>query len=153
MFIVEVMGRHAGFLALETGVACGAEFVLLPEFPPDIEALCDKIHYAKGRGKTHSIIVLAEGVMHAQDLADKLKGHCDYDPRIVVLGHLQPSGVDTIVAPTLGLETVETLLEDKKGMMVGRVKSEIVASPLEAAWKTKHALDSDMLRLVEILSI
>ena len=157
MFIVEVMGRHAGFLALETGVACGAEFVLLPEFPPDIEALCDKIHYAKGRGKTHSIIVLAEGVMHAQDLADKLKGHCDYDPRIVVLGHLQrggaPSCFDTVLASRLGSAAVETLLEDKKGMMVGRVKSEIVASPLEAAWKTKHALDSDMLRLVEILSI
>ena len=65
MFIVEVMGRHAGFLALETAVACGAEFVLVPEIPADIEAIIKKIHYAKEHGKTHSIIVLAEGVMPA----------------------------------------------------------------------------------------
>ena len=71
MFIVEVMGRHAGFLALETAVACGAEFVLVPEIPADIEAIIKKIHYAKEHGKTHSIIVLAEGVMPAHELADR----------------------------------------------------------------------------------
>ena len=106
MFIVEVMGRHAGFLALETAVACGAEFVLVPEIPADIEAIIKKIHYAKEHGKTHSIIVLAEGVMPAHELADKLKGRCDYDPRIVVLGHIQrggaPSSFDAVLASRLG---------------------------------------------------
>ena len=157
MFIVEVMGRHAGFLALETGVACGAEFVLIPELPVDLEAIANKIHYAKQRGKTHSLIVLAEGVMSASELAEKLKGHCDYDPRIVVLGHLQrggaPSCFDTVLASRLGAAAVEALIDGKRGMMVGRTKDEIVTVPLEMAWTQHHPLDSDMLRLVETLSI
>ena len=157
MFIVEVMGRHAGFIALETGVAAGAEYVLLPEIPVDLDALCSKIHYARERGKTHSIIVLSEGVMSAQQLAEEIKGRCDYDPRIVVLGHLQrggaPSCFDTVLASRLGAAAIETLLDGKSGMMVGRVKGDIVASPLPYAWEGAHSLDPDMLRLVETLSI
>lgn len=157
MFIVEVMGRHAGFLALETAVACGAEFVLVPEIPADIEAIINKIHYAKEHGKTHSIIVLAEGVMPAHELADRLKGRCDYDPRIVVLGHIQrggaPSSFDAVLASRLGYAAVECLLEGRSGVMVGRVKGEILASPLEKAWEERRPLDQDMLRIMETLSI
>lgn len=157
MFIVEVMGRHAGYLALETGVACGAEFVLVPEIPADIEAIVRKLHYAKERGKTHSLIVLAEGVMSATELAARLKGHCGYDPRIVVLGHLQrggaPSCFDTVLASRLGAAAVEALLEGQKGIMVGRVAGNIVASTLETAWEKHNPLNPDMLRLVEMLSI
>ena len=157
MFIVEVMGRHAGFLALETAVACGAEFVLVPEIPADIEAIIKKIHYAKEHGKTHSIIVLAEGVMPAHELADKLKGRCDYDPRIVVLGHIQrggaPSSFDAVLASRLGYAAVECLLAGQSGVMVGRVKGEILASPLQRAWEERRPLDGDMLRIMETLSI
>lgn len=157
MFIVEVMGRHAGFLALETAVACGAEFVLVPEIPADIEAIIKKIHYAKEHGKTHSIIVLAEGVMPAHELADKLKGRCDYDPRIVVLGHIQrggaPSSFDAVLASRLGYAAVECLLEGQSGVMVGRVKGEILASPLQRAWEERRPLDQDMLRIMDTLSI
>ena len=157
MFIVEVMGRHAGFLALETAVACGAEFVLVPEIPADIEAIIKKIHYAKEHGKTHSIIVLAEGVMPAHELADKLKGRCDYDPRIVVLGHIQrggaPSSFDAVLASRLGYAAVECLLAGQSGMMVGRVKGEILASPLQRAWEERRPLDQDMLRIMDTLSI
>ena len=157
MFIVEVMGRHAGFLALETAVACGAEFVLVPEIPADIEAIIKKIHYAKEHGKTHSIIVLAEGVMPAHELADKLKGRGDYDPRIVVLGHIQrggaPSSFDAVLASRLGYAAVECLLAGQSGVMVGRVKGEILASPLQRAWEERRPLDQDMLRIMETLSI
>ena len=157
MFIVEVMGRHAGFLALETAVACGAEFVLVPEIPADIEAIIKKIHYAKEHGKTHSIIVLAEGVMPAHELAGKLKGRCDYDPRIVVLGHIQrggaPSSFDAVLASRLGYAAVECLLAGQSGMMVGRVKGEILASPLQRAWEERRPLDQDMLRIMDTLSI
>ncbi|OUO92611.1 6-phosphofructokinase [Cloacibacillus sp. An23] len=157
MFIVEVMGRNAGFLALETAVACGAEFVLVPEIPADIEAIIKKVHYAKEHGKTHSIIVLAEGVMPAHELADKLKGKCDYDPRIVVLGHIQrggsPSCFDAVLAAKLGYAAVECLLDGKMGMMVGRIGGEIVASPLQKAWEERRPLDKDMLRIMETLSI
>jgi 6-phosphofructokinase 1 len=157
MFIVEVMGRNSGFLALETGVACGAEFVLVPEIAPDIEAISQKLSYAKERGKTHSIIVLAEGVMSASELAEKLQGQGSYDPRIVVLGHLQrggaPSCFDTVLASRLGAAAVELLIKGGRGMMVGRVNGNIVSSDIKTAWETKRSLDADMLRLVEILSI
>ncbi|MCE5201951.1 MAG: 6-phosphofructokinase [Synergistaceae bacterium] len=157
MFIIEVMGRRSGYLALETGVACGAEFVLLPEIPVDIEAIARKLHNAKEEGKTHSLIVLAEGVMSASELAAKLKDHSDYDLRIVVLGYLQrggaPSCFDTVLASRLGSAAVELLLEGQTGMMVGRVGGSIVASPLQVAWEQKKPLDPDMLRLVDTLSI
>jgi 6-phosphofructokinase 1 len=158
MFIVEVMGRKAGYLALETGVACGAEAVLVPEVPVSVEALVKKIRYSKERGKTHSLIVIAEGVMPASELATKLHAISDdYDPRIVVLGHVQrggaPSCFDTILASRLGAAAVETLLEGKNGMMVGRVRGEIISSKLEAAWKERIPIDVDMLRLVDELSI
>lgn len=156
MFIVEVMGRHAGYLALETGVACGAEFVLVPELPVDIKAINDRLHYSKERGKSHSLIVLAEGVMPAAELAAKLKSN-DYDPRIVVLGHIQrggaPSCFDTVLASRLGAAAVEKLMDGQRGVMVGRVHGDIVASPLCAAWENKRSLDEDMLQLVNTLSI
>ena len=157
MFIVEVMGRNAGFLALETGVACGAEFVLVPEIPVDLNVICKKIHEAKERGKTNSFIILAEGVMSASELASKLRQISDYDPRIVVLGHLQrggaPSCFDTVLASKLGLAAIETLIRGDRGMMVGRISGEIVSSPLPTAWENRRPLDKDMLELMETLSI
>jgi 6-phosphofructokinase 1 len=156
MFIVEVMGRHAGYLALEVGVACGAEYVLVPELPVDLESIARKLHYAKERGKTHSIIVLAEGVMAAHELAEKLK-ESDYDPREAVIGHIQrggaPSCFDTVLASRLGAASVEVLLEGQLGKMVGRVRGEIVASPLEESWSHKRPLDAGMLRLLDTLTI
>jgi len=157
MFIVEVMGRNAGFLALETGVACGAEFVLVPEIAPDLDAISKKLSYAKARGKTHSLIVLAEGVMSASELAEKLRGQGNYDPRIVVLGHLQrggsPSCFDTVLASRLGAAAVELLIKGERGKMVGRINGSIVSSEITVAWETKRDLDPDMIRLVETLSI
>ena len=157
MFIVEVMGRNAGFLALETGVACGAESVLVPEIAPDLDAICKKLSYAKERGKTHSLIVLAEGVMSASELAAKLRGQGSYDPRIVVLGHLQrggaPSCFDTVLASRLGAAAVELLIKGERGKMVGRINGNIVSSEIRTAWETKRDLDPDMIRLVETLSI
>ncbi len=157
MFIVEVMGRRAGFLALETAVACGADSVLVPEIPPDIEALISKIHNAKELGKAHYIIVLAEGVMPAHELSDKLQGRCGYDPRIVVLGHIQrggaPSSFDAVLASKLGYAAVEHLLKGDSGVMVGRIGGEIVVSPLERAWEKRRPLDRDMLSIMETLSI
>lgn len=157
-FIVEVMGRNAGYLALETGVACGAEHVLLPEIPVDIETVVKKLNYSKERGKTHSIIVLAEGVMSALELAEKIKSlTSDFDPRITVLGHLQrggsPTCFDSVLASRLGAAAVDVLVKGHGGMMVGRVGCEITASPLETAWGVRRPLDQEMLRLVDSLSI
>lgn len=160
MFIVEVMGRKAGYLALQTGVACGAEHVLVPEIPTGLEQVMKKLNYAKKRGKTHSIIVLAEGVMTAAQLAEKISEHnedYDYDPRIVVLGHVQRGGTptcfDSVLASRLGAAAVDMLIDGQSGMMAGVMNGEVIASPLEAAWGTKRPLDSEMLKLVDILSI
>lgn len=160
MFIVEVMGREAGYLALQTGVACGAEHVLVPEIPASLEDVISKLEHAKKRGKTHSIIVLAEGVMSAGSLAEKIKertGDYDYDPRIVVLGHVQRGGTptcfDSVLASRLGASAVGMLTGGKSGVMVGMVNGEITPSPLEAAWGTKRPLDPEMLKLVDTLSI
>lgn len=160
MFIVEVMGREAGYLALQTGVACGAEHVLVPEIPTGMDKVVKKLGYAKRRGKTHSIIVLAEGVMSAAELAEKIReysGDHDYDPRIVVLGHVQRGGAptcfDSVLASRLGAGAVEMLLEGKSGVMAGVINGEVVASPLEEAWGTRRPLDPEMLKLVDTLSI
>lgn len=157
-FIVEVMGRNAGYLALETGVACGAEHVLVPEIPVDIETVVKKLYYSKKRGKTHSIIVLAEGVMSAAELAEKIKDlDEDCDSRIVVLGHLQrggsPTCFDSVLASRLGSAAVEALVAGQNGVMVGCLGGKVAVSPLEAAWATRRPLDPEMLKLVDSLSI
>lgn len=157
LFIVEVMGRAAGFLALEAAVAAGAECVLVPEQPFDIEQLCKKLHYAKERGKTHSLIIVAEGVMPASELAHKLKDTASYDARIIVLGHIQrggsPSSFDAVLASRLGGGAVEALLRGEFGTMVGRTSGKIVTNPIQVAWEEKKGLDADMMTLVDILGI
>lgn len=157
LFIVEVMGRHAGYLALEAAVAAGAEYVLIPEIPFEIDQLCKKLHYAKERGKSHSLIIVAEGVMPASDLASRLKDTGGYDARIIVLGHIQrggsPSSFDAVLASRLGGGAIDALVRGEFGVMVGRIAGGIVASPIQVAWEERKSLDADMMSLVEILGI
>ncbi len=89
LFIVEVMGRRSGFLALDVAVAGGAEAVMVPEVQFSLGKLVDRLHEARRKGKTHSLIVLAEGVMPAQDLRDRIQDTAGYDARVTVLGHIQ----------------------------------------------------------------
>lgn len=157
LFIVELMGRHSGFLALEAAVAAGAESVLVPERPFEIDALCRKLHYARERGKTHSMIIVAEGVMSASELASRLRDTGGYDARIVVLGHIQrggsPSSFDAALASRLGASAIEALIRGECGVMVGREAGRIVTNPLPIAWEKKKELDADMMALVDILGI
>ncbi len=157
LFVVEVMGRRAGYLALEVGVAAGAEYVLIPENPFDIEKLYEHIRYARERGKTHSMIVLAEGVMPASELAAKLHEAEGLEAKITVLGHIQrggsPSCFDVVLASRLGNGAVEALLAGKSGVQVGRIAGKIETCPLPDAWNQKKPLDADMMALVEKLSI
>lgn len=157
LFIVELMGRNSGFLALEAAMAAGAEFVLVPERPFEIDVLCQKLHYARDRGKSHSLVIVAEGVMSARDLADQIKDTSDYDARIVVLGHIQrggsPSSFDAVLASRLGAGAIEALLRGEKGVMVGRECGKIVTNPLSVAWEKRKELDMDMMALVDILGI
>lgn len=157
LFVVEVMGRSAGFLALRVAVACGAEYVVLPEVSFSLGKLVDKLHYARRRGKTHSLIILAEGVMHAQELADQIMDTGGYEARITVLGHIQrggsPSVADAVLASRLGAGAVDALLDGQKGVMVGCECDRIVTYPLSKAWEEKKLLDASLMELVERLSI
>ena len=157
LFIVEVMGRNAGFLALEAGVSCGAEFVIVPEIPLDIDKMIEKLRYAVARGKTHFITVLAEGVMPASELARRLKNDYSLDAKIVVLGYLQrggaPSCFDIMLASKLGNASVKALMEGKSGIMTGHSSGKVILSPLESAWTERRSLDPDLLVLAEVLSI
>ncbi|MDR0648833.1 MAG: 6-phosphofructokinase [Synergistaceae bacterium] len=157
LFLVEVMGRNAGFLALEAAVAAGAEFALVPEVPFDMDNLCKKLRYARERGKSHSLIIVAEGVMPASQLQSLLKDTGGYDARITVLGHIQrggsPSSFDAVLASRLGGGAIDALVRGEFGVMVGRINGEIVASPIQVSWEQKKSLDAGMMALVEILGI
>ena len=99
------MGRDSGFLALEVGISTGAEYVVVPEIPLDIKKMCDHLHYSRKRGKTHSLIILAEGVMSATELRNSLQDTGGYDARVTVLAHPArggPSSLDTIPVSRMG---------------------------------------------------
>ncbi|MDO4953133.1 MAG: ATP-dependent 6-phosphofructokinase [Synergistaceae bacterium] len=157
LFIVEVMGRNAGFIALQTGIACGAEYIAIPEKPLDIDHIRTKLRYARERGKTHSIIITAEGACSAQKLCDELKGKEDYDPRVVVLGHLlrggHPTCTDASMAARLGAGAVQGLINGESGFMAGMVNGSVEFSPLERAWKEKHEISDSDMKLLSVLSI
>ncbi|MBC7321537.1 MAG: 6-phosphofructokinase [Acetomicrobium sp.] len=157
LFIVEVMGRNSGFLASMVALASGAEYVLVPEIPSDIEKLCDKLYNARRQGKTHSLIIVAEGVMSAQDLALRLKDTAGYEARVTVLGHIQrggsPTAFDAVLASRMGACAVEALMEGKSGVMTAVQKDEMATPPLSVAWEEKKPLSADLLSLMDMLSI
>src|SRR5699024_3392391 len=122
-FIIEVMGRDAGDLALWSGLAGGDESVLIPEQTDDLKDVIEKLHRGHERGKKHSIIILAEGVGNGVEYGKKIKETTQIDTRVTVLGHIQrggsPTATDRVRASRLGAQAVEQLLNGKKGEMVG----------------------------------
>ncbi|MFA0888648.1 MAG: 6-phosphofructokinase [Synergistales bacterium] len=157
LFIVEVMGRHTGFLALEVGAASGAEAAIVPEIPFSLGRIIDKLHYSRKRGKTHSMIILAEGVMPAQSLKEALMDTGGYEARVTVLGHVlrggSPTSFDTVLASRMGIRAVQALSAGERGKMVGVRGGKMRTAPLPIAWEEKKCLNPELLSLIEILSI
>jgi 6-phosphofructokinase 1 len=159
VFLVEVMGRDAGFIALAVGVACGAEEILMPETPTDISGIVDHLNAAAGRGKTSSILVVAEGDEEggAFQIAQRLSGACRRECRVVVLGHVQrggaPSARDRLLGTKLGAFAVETLDRGESGVMVGEVKGELVTTPFEDTWTNRKPLDAYLVGLLPVLAL
>ena len=120
--VVEVMGRHAGYLAMYVGLATGATAVLVPEHPLNEDELIEKIRKARLNGFTHYMIVVAEGVGNASDIAQVIKDATDLDPRVTVLGHIQrggsPNARDRVAATKMGYLAVELLLQGKTNRIV-----------------------------------
>lgn len=160
VFLVEVMGRHAGFIAAAAGLAGGAEHLLIPETPTDIEGICRALEAGLERGKTSQIIIVAEGDEQggALEIAKKLKAcmSTPMDMRVCILGHIQrggsPTANDRILASKLGAAAVDALLEGTSDVMVGEVSSCILRTPLPETWEKKKPVDPAALELLDILA-
>ncbi|HET7627799.1 MAG TPA: 6-phosphofructokinase [Bacillales bacterium] len=156
-YVVEVMGRDAGDLALWSGLADGAESILIPEAPYDMKQIVSRLKRGHDRGKKHSIIIVAEGVGSGVDIGRQIKQETNLETRVTVLGHIQrggsPTAADRVLASRLGAKAVELLLEGKGGRMVGIKNNRIVDSELATAWKRSHIIDSEMYKLSQELSI
>jgi 6-phosphofructokinase 1 len=159
IFFVEVMGRESGYLAMMAGIAGGAEEILVPETPTDINELVENIRDGRARGKTSSIVVVAEGddAGKAIDVAKKFAEVSEFkDYRVVVIGHLQrggcPTAFDRILACRLGVQAVEALLDGQTGMMTGVIGNKVELRPLSEAWEKRTRFDPSFLGIAHILA-
>jgi 6-phosphofructokinase 1 len=156
-FIIEVMGRDAGDLALWAGLAGGAETILIPEEKYEVPAIIERLKSGTGRGKKHSIIVVAEGVMSAAELAEILRREADIETRISVLGHIQrggsPSARDRVIASQYGAKAVEVLKEGRGGIAIGMRNHVVVDYELTDVFEQSDGFDLKMYELSKELSI
>lgn len=156
-YVVEVMGRYAGDIALWSGLADGAESILIPEASYDMDQIVARLKRGHMRGKKHSIIVVAEGAGSAVDIGNKIQKEAQLETRVTVLGHIQrggsPTASDRVLASRLGARAVELLIEGKKDQMVGIQNNCLHISGLTESRGPAHTIDSEMVRLSEELSI
>ena len=166
VYLVEVMGRHSGYIALYSGLACGADVILIPEVPYDLDAVCEQISQAAELGKTFNIIVVAEGVHAigdddgsenpAMQIGRYIEEQAGFETRITILGHIQRGGAPTVrdrlLASRLAYHAVELIFQGKGGKMLGEVDQKVVAFDLEYALAQEKQLNLDYYRLSNILS-
>lgn len=160
LFFVEVMGRDAGFLALRSAIAVGAEAVLIPEIQQDTKTLKEYLETGYKRKKFSNIILVAEGdeTGGAFNIAKEAqKDFQEYDMRVTVLGHIQrggsPSAFDRVIASEMGVASVEALLDNQNSIMVGMMNREIVHVPFNRTIKHHKDINRRLLEVLEILSI
>ncbi|MFH0838644.1 MAG: 6-phosphofructokinase [Candidatus Omnitrophota bacterium] len=156
IFIIEVMGRLSGYIALEVGLAGGSEEVLIPEKKFDVNAICERIKKGRQAGKYSWIIIVAEGAIPSYKLADVIKKKTRFDVRVSVLGYIQrggsPTAFDRVLATKLGCSAVDALLHQDTDIMVGLSKGKVVKVPLTTAIKKKKWLDKKLFKLIKILT-
>lgn len=156
--VVEVMGRHAGYIALNVGIAVGATSILVPEIPYDFEKdVMDRIRATAVTGKKHFIIVVAEGVGHVTELAEKIEAESGIESRATILGHVQRGGSptlrDRVLASRMGYEAVQLLEAGKSNRVVAIQSDHIVDFDIEEALAMKKLLDVDLYRMAHEISI
>ncbi len=156
-FIVEVMGRDCGSIALQAGLACGAESILVPEIPFDLDDIITKLRRGHRRGKNHSIILVAEGAGSAYKLGEDLHTRSGFDTRVTILGHLQrggnPSALDGVLASGMGGKAVEILLAGESDMMTAYVNQEVTGVPLSIAFGPRRPFNRALYDLAGELAI
>lgn len=158
-FLIEVMGRKCGYLALMAAIAGGAESVVLPEIDVDPEHIAEVLTSAYEKGKEHAIIVVAEGAKYNANALDAYftehRERLGFDLRVTILGHTQrggtPSAYDRILASRLGAAAVEQINKGNYGVLVGEIKDEIVTTPLEEVVSHPKELDRSLIELAKVL--
>ena len=161
LFVVEVMGKDAGFIAMRTGIGCGAAAILYPESEGNrLEDLVSRMNSEGKRKKLSNIVIVAEGAKEgdAQTVGNVLRNECPgYDIRVVVLGHIQrggsPSCMERVRASQMGFEAVNCLKNGRKGDMVGIVNDQVSYTPFSKAIKNQEKMDENLLKMIDILSI
>lgn len=177
IMVVEVMGRYTGWIALEAGIAGGADITLIPEIPVDIDGICDSLKQRHKRGKNFSIIVVSEGASlkgySEEQTFERRKNHGDrrrigeligrlieektnYETRVSVLGHIlrggSPTAYDRVIATRFGYKAVELILEKKFGHMVSLLANKMTSTKIEEAVKQHKTIDKDLYNIVQIFS-
>lgn len=154
-FIIEIMGRDSGYLALMSGIATGAEAVLIPEVEYDLEKIAARIKLRYTKGKISNIIVVAEGACTAYFAGRQLSKIAGIVSKITVLGHLQrggsPSAFDRVLGSRLGSSAVLKLLKGESGCMVGLVKNELKITSFETVFNNKRVLGPNLIKLANVL--
>lgn len=161
LFLIEVMGRDAGDIALNAGIGAGAEEILIPEQNLGRERLINSLKRSKKSGKSSSIVVVAEGDQSGKnifELADYVRENLDdYEVKVTVLGHIQrggsPSCYDRVLASRLGVGAVDALLSGARGVMIGVANNKVVSVPFEEAIKGDNEIDLDLIRVADITSV
>ncbi len=155
--IIEVMGRDCGDIGLYAGLAGGAESILVPEMPVDIDEICQKALQGRNRGKRHNLIVMAEGTGDPYEVAEAIKEKTDIDTRVTILGHIQrggsPVAVDRIIASEMGKKAVELILEGQNHCLIGLKGHELFTTGIEEGLSAEKTFRKNMYESVKILSI
>ncbi|MBR5473291.1 MAG: 6-phosphofructokinase [Clostridia bacterium] len=149
--VIEVMGRHAGYIAVQTGIAVGATAIMVPEVPVNIESIIRKINTTKSNGKKHFIVIVAEGVGGVEEIAKQIMAGTGVDSRATVLGHVQRGGNptlrDRLRATQMGYEAVHLLNQGKGNRVVAYQGSSVVNYDIEDALQMKKSFDERMLKI------
>jgi 6-phosphofructokinase 1 len=160
IFFIEVMGRSSGYVAMISGIAGGAEDILVPEANNGVDSLIERLREGHARGKKSSIIIVAEGHKSggAAAVAEKVAAQSEFkDNRVTVIGHLQrggaPTAFDRVLASRMGLRAVEALLEGESGKMVGVSGQNMLLRPIAEAWELRTMFDPGLLRVAHVLGV
>ncbi|WP_158838554.1 6-phosphofructokinase [Polaribacter sp. L3A8] len=160
LFFVEVMGRDAGFIALNAGVGAGAEEILIPEEDLGLDRLLESLEKSRRAGKSSSIVVVAEGDKSGKNVYELAKyveeNLPEYDVRVSILGHMQrggsPSCFDRVLASRLGVKAVELLLDGKTNLMVGLKDNKVISTDIKEAISGGHSINYELLRISDIIT-
>lgn len=153
--VVEVMGRNCGDIALYSGLSSGAEYILVPELPVDMDAVIERINETKGRGKRHHIVMVAEGLENSEDIRKQIEEGTGIETKLTVIGHVQRGGTpvmyDSLIGSEMGVRAIELLLEGQSSQALGIKNGKVFNMPITEAVKIKSKFDMELYKVANVL--